>query len=138
MRRLHVLIHQVRPSHQILLHQAFNALGVFNVRLHDQLSATKASLAQAGPLDVLVLDHGMPRRSGQALIDHLERGQEPHALLFVGQADDKGPDLAREARRRGLKVIAEVPWPLSTPVLDDALKRLKGSLAVRHGRLAEL
>lgn len=90
MRRLHVLIHQVRPSHQILLHQAFNALGVFNVRLHDRLSATKASLAQATPLDMLVLDHGMPRRCGQALIDHLERGQEPHALMFVGQAGKGG------------------------------------------------
>ncbi|MDF9616078.1 histidine kinase [Pseudomonas entomophila] len=127
MRRLHVLIHQVRPSHQILLHQAFNALGVFNVRLHDQLSSLKASLAQASPLDVLVLDHGMPRRTGQALIDHLERVSEPRALLFVGQADEQGPDLAREARKRGLKVIAELPWPLSTSVLDAALKRLKGS-----------
>lgn len=127
MRRLHVLIHQVRPSHQILLHQAFNALGVFDVRLHDQLSATKASLAQASALDVLVLDHGMPRRTGQALIDHLERVSQPHALLFVGQADEKGPDLAREARKRGLKVIAELPWPLSTSVLDAALKRLKSS-----------
>ncbi|QVM90306.1 histidine kinase [Pseudomonas entomophila] len=127
MRRLHVLIHQVRPSHQILLHQAFNALGVFNVRLHDRLSATKASLAQASPLDVLVLDHGMPRRTGQALIDHLGRAPEPGALLFVGQADDRGADLASEARKRGLKVIAELPWPLSTSVLDAALKRLQGS-----------
>ncbi|CAK16937.1 response regulator [Pseudomonas entomophila] len=127
MRRLHVLIHQVRPSHQILLHQAFNALGVFDVRLHDQLSATKASLAQASALDVLVLDHGMPRRTGQALIDHLERVSEPRPLLFVGQADEKGPDLAREARKRGLRVIAELPWPLSTSVLDAALKRLKSS-----------
>ena len=44
MSRPYVLIHQARPSHQILLHQAFNAQGIFNVRITEEAADLHAHL----------------------------------------------------------------------------------------------
>jgi hypothetical protein len=64
----------------------------------------------------------MPTRAGLAL---LERPSSSRALLFVGQAAPKRQNLAQEAKRRGLWVVAELPWPLSTPRLQHALQALQ-------------
>ncbi|WP_367617174.1 histidine kinase [Pseudomonas fakonensis] len=124
MRSLHVLIHQARPFHQIPLHQAFNAQGVFNVRLSDDLVNTAACLGRERTVDVLVLDHGMPEPCALSLLQHLQAQPAPRALLFVGQVDDKRHDMALEARRRGFRVVGELPWPVSTVALEKALARL--------------
>lgn len=119
MHQPYVVIHQARPSHQILLHQALNAQGIFNVRLSE---GTDASLDAARRPDLLVIDHAMPTRSGLAL---LARQQQPRALLFVGQPTPRQRNLADEARKRGLWVLAELPWPLSMPRLQQALSALQ-------------
>ncbi|MGB9089061.1 MAG: histidine kinase [Pseudomonas farsensis] len=124
MRSLHVLIHQARPFHQILLHQAFNAQGVFNVRLSDDLEDTAARLGREQVVDVLVLDQSMPERCARSLFQHLQPGAAPRALLFVGQGSDQARSLAGEARRRGFRVVGELAWPMSTVALQKALARV--------------
>lgn len=124
MRSLRVLIHQPRPFHQIPLHQAFNAQGVFNVRLSDDLVDTTACLGREQTVDVLVLDHDMPEPCARSLFQHLQPEASPRALLFVGQVDGNHLNLAREARRRGFRVVGELPWPVSTVALQQALARL--------------
>ncbi|WP_225787283.1 histidine kinase [Pseudomonas sp. Marseille-P8916] len=125
MHRLNVLIHQARPSHRILLHQACNALGIFNVRLTQGLPDTQASLAQGDATDLLILDHAMPEASGLALLRHVLQTRRPRALLFVGQPSPGKADLAQQARQQGLWVIAELRWPLSMAALHDAVRRLR-------------
>lgn len=124
MHQFQVLIHQPRPFHQIVLHQAFNAQGVYSVRLTEDMPGTLACLNQQRPVDVLVLDHDMPIGSAQSLFRHLATEGAAQALLFVGQGKGNGPDLAREARKLGLWVLDELPWPMSTVALGKALGRL--------------
>ncbi|MBF8667714.1 histidine kinase [Pseudomonas putida] len=123
----YVLIHQARPSHQILLHQALNAQGMFNVRISETSADLDACLNADHRPDLLVLDHAMATRAGLAL---LEQPQRTRALLFVGQASPRRRNLAQEARSRGLWVLAELPWPLSMPRLQRALQAMQ----VRPGR----
>ncbi|MBI6900196.1 histidine kinase [Pseudomonas putida] len=121
MRQLSVLIHQTRPYHQMLLHQAFNAQGLYNVRLTDDVpSAT----ARQRPVDVLVLDQGMPKRHARRLFKYLEQACCTGGLLFVGCAGARDVDLALEARQFGLNVLAELSWPMSMVGLEQALERL--------------
>ncbi|PYB69434.1 histidine kinase [Pseudomonas sp. LB-090624] len=127
MHQTSVLIHQARPSHQILLHQALNAQGVFDVRISASNNDLHASIVAERCPDLVILDHAMPTRAGLAL---LARQPLARALLFVGQAAPKRHDLAQEARSRGLWVLAELPWPLSMPRLQHALQTLQ----VRPGR----
>lgn len=129
MQQHHVLIHQARPSHQILLHQALNAQGVFQVRICQDKAELDACLSGAFCPDLLIFDHAMPTRTGVALLKRL-----PHAcpLLFVGQAGARRRNLAAQARGLGLQVIAELPWPLSTPALQRVLQTLPNGLG--HGR----
>lgn len=122
MHQPYVLIHQARPSHQILLHQALNAQGVFDVRVSATSTELEACLAVERRPDLLILDHAMPTQAGLAL---LEQQQRARALLFVGHASDKQQNLAQEARNRGLWVLAELPWPLSMPHLQHALQSLQ-------------
>jgi len=117
-----VLIHHARPSHQILLHQALNAQGVFDVRVSATPAELDACLGAERSPDLLILDHAMPTRDGLAL---LTRNQQARALLFVGQPTAQRHDLAREARKKGLWVLGELPWPLSMPRLQHALQRLQ-------------
>ncbi|MEN8638568.1 histidine kinase [Pseudomonas sichuanensis] len=124
MHQFQVLIHQPRPFHQIVLHQAFNAQGVYSVRLTEDMPGTLACLNQERPVDVLVLDHDMPISSAQSLFRHLAIEGAAQALLFVGQGKGNGPDLAREARKLGLWVLDELAWPMSTVALGKALGRL--------------
>ncbi len=118
----YVLIHQARPSHQILLHQALNAQGMFHVRISETSADLDACLSADRSPDLLVLDHAMPTRAGLAVLDQQQRTR---ALLFVGQATPKRRNLAQEARNRGLWVLAELPWPLSMPSLQRALQALQ-------------
>ena len=117
-----VLIHQARPSHQILLHQALNAQGVFAVRISATTAELDARLGAERRPDLLILDHAMPTRAGLAL---LARQHRSRALLFVGKAPPKHQNLAQEARNQGLWVLAELPWPLSMPGLQHALQTLQ-------------
>ncbi|MDD2088957.1 response regulator [Pseudomonas guariconensis] len=120
---LNVLIH-ARPSHDISLHQACNAQGVFNVRVAQDLAEAKDCLAQRGIIDLLILDHGLPVHYGRTLLRQVAQAQQPCALLFVGQSIDHDEGLAREARRQGVRVIGELSWPLVMPRLQRALERI--------------
>ncbi|MCA4073790.1 response regulator [Pseudomonas monteilii] len=122
MHQPYVLIHQARPSHQILLHQALNAQGLFNVRISANATDLDACLNAERRPDLLILDHAMPTRAGLAL---LARQHRSRALLFVGKAPPKHQNLAQEARNQGLWVLAELPWPLSMPGLQHALQTLQ-------------
>ncbi|HGM5579667.1 TPA: histidine kinase [Pseudomonas putida] len=124
MHRLNILIVQSRPAQQIALHQACNALGVFNVRIACDLGGAEASMAQMHSLDMLIIDHGMPTLSARALLKHKPRHGDVRAVLFVGQPPVQGPDLAVEARRQGWWVVAQLPWPLSMRRLQAALQQL--------------
>ncbi|AGZ36737.1 MULTISPECIES: hypothetical protein [Pseudomonas] len=125
MHQPHVLLHQPRPSHQILLHQACNAVGVFNVRVIPTLDDLYACLACEQVADVLVLDHAIAPESGMALLEQIANKRCLRALLFVGQANEGCLNLANEARRRGLWVLAELPWPLPMPRWQQALQRIQ-------------
>ncbi|EMR46398.1 TPA: response regulator [Pseudomonas putida] len=127
MHQPYVLIHQARPSHQILLHQALNGQGVFNVRISESIADLDARLCAERRPDLLILDHAMPARAGLALFAQLQRAR---ALLFVGQPAPARQNLAQEARKRGMWVLDELPWPLSMPRLQHALQTLQ----VRPGR----
>lgn len=122
MHQPYVLIHQARPSHQILLHQALNAQGMFHVRISETSADLDACLNADHRPDLLILDHAMPTRAGLAL---LEQQHRTRALLFVGQATPKRRNLVQEARNRGLWVLAELSWPLSMPCLQRALQALQ-------------
>lgn len=122
MHQPYVLIHQARPSHQILLHQALNAQGMFRVRISETSADLDACLNADHRPDLLILDHAMPTRAGLAL---LEQQHRTRALLFVGQATPKRRNLAQEARNRCLWVLAELSWPLSMPCLQRALQALQ-------------
>ncbi len=87
----YVLIHQARPSHQILLHQALNAQGMFHVRISETSADLDACLNADHRPDLLILDHAMPTRAGLALLEQQHRSR---ALLFVGQATPKRRNLA--------------------------------------------
>ena len=126
MHQPYVLIHQARPSHQILLHQALNAQGIFHVRISETSADLDACLNADHRPDLLILDHAMPTRAGLAVLEQ----QRTRALLFVGQATPRRRNLAQEARSRGLWVLAELPWPLSMPRLQRALQAMQ----VRPGR----
>lgn len=134
MHRLNILIVQSHPAQQIALHQACNALGVFNVRIACDLASAKASMAQMQALDMLIIDHGMPALSAQALLKHVTRQGHARALLFVGQQPVRGPDLAVEAQRQGQWVVAQLPWPLSVRGLQAALQRLRRPPRRNSGR----
>ncbi|MGE7993477.1 histidine kinase [Pseudomonas sp. NPDC089554] len=123
MHRLNVLIVQASTSHHIPMHQAFNALGVFNVRIVSGLAQAKASLL-AEPVDLLVLDHEMPTLCAMALLKFIQAQSLTRALLFVGAPGGESPDLSREARRLGAWVLAQLPWPLPIAALQAALKCL--------------
>ncbi|MFB4390863.1 MULTISPECIES: response regulator [unclassified Pseudomonas] len=133
MHRLNVLIVQDSPSHHIPMHQAFNALGVFNVRIVRGLAQAKASLL-AEPVDLLVLDHEMPTLCGMALLKFMQGQSLARALLFVGAPGSETPDLSREARRLGAWVLAQVPWPLPVAALQVALKCLERPGDARSSR----
>ena len=123
MQWLNVLIH-ARPSHDISLHQACNAHGIFKVRVAQDLHEVKSCLAQRGTVDLLILDNAMPMQDGRVLLRQVDRAQRPCALLFVGEAGGRRAGLAHEARRQALRVVGELSWPLSMPTLQRALERL--------------
>ncbi|MCE5976276.1 histidine kinase [Pseudomonas sp. JR33AA] len=122
MHQPYVLIHQARPSHQILLHQALNGQGVFNVRISESVADLDACLCAERRPDLLILDHAISARAGLAL---LAQPRRVRALLFVGQPAPKRRNLAQEARKRGMWVLDELPWPLSMPRLQHALQTLQ-------------
>ncbi|TLP63259.1 MULTISPECIES: histidine kinase [Pseudomonas] len=124
MHSLRVLIHQARPFHQIFLHQAFNAQGVFHVCVSDDLCDTRAWLGREQGVDVLVLDHRMPEPCARSLFQCLHKGGAPRALLFVGGVGERSLDLAQDARTQGFRVVGELPWPMSTVALQQALAQL--------------
>lgn len=128
MSRPYVLIHQARPSHQILLHQAFNAQGIFDVRITEEAVGLHACLNADRCPDLLILDHAMPTRAGLALLKKLTGTRPLRGLLFVGQAAPGQQNLAQEAKQRGFWVVAELPWPLSMAQLQRALRRLGGRI----------
>ncbi|MBC3436486.1 histidine kinase [Pseudomonas sp. BW16M2] len=121
MRQLNVLIHQARPYHQMLLHQAFNAQGVYSVRVTDDVPT---ATTRQRPVDVLVLDQRMPRGYARRLFKYLVQASCAGGLLFVGCAGAGEMDLALEARQYGLNVLAELPWPMSMVGLEQVLERL--------------
>lgn len=125
MHRLRVLIHQERPAHQICLHQACNAQGVFNVQVSEDLACARKRVVRGLRADLLILDHAMSSAHGLALLDDIVQGQRTRAILFVGQSQPNAPDLAREARARNLWVLGELAWPLSAPALHRQLRALR-------------
>ncbi|WP_050577299.1 response regulator [Pseudomonas cremoricolorata] len=126
MKRLTVLIHQQHSFHQITLHQACNAQGVFDVRLCDDLRAIPERFEAGRAPDLLMLDQRMPARAGKALLERLGGTRRTPALLFVGQPDSACQDFAHLARQQGLWVVGELDWPLSANGLRMALQRLDG------------
>ncbi|WDY56979.1 histidine kinase [Pseudomonas sp. PSKL.D1] len=130
MHQPYVLIHHSRPSHQILLHQACNAQGLFNVRVTSDHSDLDACLARKHHADLLILDHAL--NDGLAC---LERASSVRAVLLVGHAAKNRPNLASEARRRGLWVLADLPWPLPILRWQQALQRIQTVTSPRHARL---
>ncbi len=133
MLRPYVLLHQARPSHQILLHQACNALGIFDVRVTRDLADLQACLARERVADLLILDPDMASASAEALFERLaESGQTP-ALLFVGcPAEDNALTLAAQARERGFKVLAELSWPLPMRRWQQALEHIQTVMSAPH------
>nr|WP_314488280.1 histidine kinase [uncultured Pseudomonas sp.] len=125
MQRLSVLIHQQHPFHQIALHQACNAQGIYRVRLLDDPLLAPQSLRAGPPADLLILDQAMPAQPARALIERLRSAARAPALLFVGRARPKQANLARLARERGLCVVGELQWPLSSPALSRALRHAR-------------
>ena len=123
MHQLNVLMFQGSPSHQIPLHQALNAQGVFNVRIADDLAQAKAGLL-ANRVDLLLLDHAMPTLCGRALLTFMHGAHRSRAVLFVGEPRAGSPDLAAEARRQGAWVLAQLPWPVPANALHTALRHL--------------
>ncbi|MBA1203725.1 response regulator [Pseudomonas capeferrum] len=130
MHRLKVLIHQERPAHQIYLHQACNAQGVFNVQVTEDLASARKRVMKGTPADLLILDHAMSTSHGMALLDDIVQGQRTRALLFVGQPRRNAPNLAREARARTLWVLSELAWPLSAWDLHKQLRALRRGCCV--------
>ncbi|MBH3413310.1 MULTISPECIES: histidine kinase [Pseudomonas] len=127
MRQPFVLIHPARPSHQILLHQACNAMGLFNVRVTHDLADLDSCLARPPRADLLILEHAV--NDGLAL---LERAGRTRAVLFVGHANAGSPNLAHEARRQGLWVLADLPWPLPVRRWQRALQRIQTVTSPTH------
>ncbi|QHG66689.1 histidine kinase [Pseudomonas putida] len=125
MRQPYVLIHHARPSHQILLHQACNAIGLFNVRITHDKADLDTCLARKRCVDLLILDH----THDPALLDQLGACR---ALLFVGRADPGRSNLAREARRQGIWVLADLPLPLPMPRWQQALQRIQTVTSPTH------
>ena len=127
MDRLSVLIHQHSPFHQIHLHQALNAQGVFDVRVTEDPALACTWLTRERPLDLLVVDHGIRLADGVRLLERLARGQGARAALFVGHPRGGEYDLAQQARASGLWVLGELDWPLSTRALAQHLHTLRRS-----------
>ncbi|MGF6392629.1 histidine kinase [Pseudomonas plecoglossicida] len=129
MRQPYVLIHQARPSHQILLHQACNALGFFDVRVTEDLNDLKACLVRDRGADLLILDHA--GNDGLAVLEHVSC-EPPRAVLFVGQAGAGQTDLVSAARQHGLWVLAELPWPLPMQRWQQALRHIQTVTSPTH------
>jgi len=127
MHQPYVLIHPARPSHQILLHQACNAHGLFNVRITHDLADLDTCLARKPDVDLLILDHAVS--DGLTL---LERASATRAVLFVGHAGAGCLNLADEARRQGLWVLADLPWPLPVGRWQQALQRIQTVTSPTH------
>ncbi|MFS0828334.1 histidine kinase [Pseudomonas phoenicis] len=125
MQRLSVLIHQQHPFHQIALHQACNAQGVYRVRLLDDPELSSQPLYAGAPTDLLILDQAMPVQPAKALIERLRNAAGVPAVLFVGRARIQQASLAHLAREQGLCVVGELPWPLSTPAFGHALRHAR-------------
>ncbi|MFJ4346980.1 histidine kinase [Pseudomonas sp. NPDC089401] len=125
MRQPYVLIHQTRPSHQILLHQACNAVGLFNVRVTRDLVDLHTCLARKQRTDLLILDH----REDPAL---LERVGACRAILLVGPAQPGDHNLARHARRLGLWLLADLPLPLPMVRWQRAMRRIQTVTSATH------
>ncbi|WP_345774558.1 histidine kinase [Pseudomonas entomophila] len=119
MHRLDVLILQGSPSHQIRLHQACNALGVFNVRIAADLAATQACLSHH-PVDLLLVDHALPASCAKPLLEYLCGQRRARALAFIGEPTE----LVEDARQQGLWVLAQLSWPLPVSALQATLRRL--------------
>ena len=133
MLRPYVLLHQARPSHQILLHQACNALGIFNVRVACDIPDLHACLAREGVVDLLILDPAMARDCALTLLERLEGKARAPAIMFVGSAGDQGrARLAGQARERGLNVVAELAWPLPIRHWQQALKCIQTVTSAPH------
>jgi len=132
MHQPYVLIHQARPSHQVLLHQACNAQGIFRVRVTLDLADLDACLARQRKADLLILDHALALAGGVALLERIKRNEASRALLFTGQANASRPNLAKEARRRGLWVLADLPWPLPVLQWQQALRRIQTVTSPTH------
>ncbi|CAG8866075.1 hypothetical protein PS627_01872 [Pseudomonas fluorescens] len=129
MHRLNVLILQDRPFHLMHLHQAFNALGVFRVRVAEDQPSAERMLKRESKIDLLVLDHGMASQAGASLLEQLASVPRTRAVLFVGRPEQDGRDLAAEARRLQLWVLGELRWPLSMSGLRGLLQRFRKGAA---------
>ncbi|MBF8747386.1 histidine kinase [Pseudomonas monteilii] len=133
MPRPYVLLHQARPSHQILLHQACNALGIFDVRVTRDLADLQACLARERVADLLILDAGLAPATAQVLFERLTDSHQVPALLFVGsRGDDERESPAGQARTRGFKVLAELSWPLPMRRWQQALERIQTVMSSQH------
>ena len=126
MHRLNVVILQDRPFHLMSLHQAFNALGIFRVRVAEDQATARRMLARKRTVDLLVLDHALAPAAGIALLEQMARVPRNRAVLFIGGAESGASALAVEARQRGLWVLGELRWPLSMFGLRGLLQRLRG------------
>lgn len=123
MQHLDLLVVQSRPSHQILVHQACNALGIFKVRVAGDLAEACTSLKRTP--DAVLIDHSMPTLAVQALLQRLVRHEHLRAVLFLGEPPAGAPNLSVEAWRKGLWVLGNLSWPLSVGALHAALQRLR-------------
>lgn len=126
MHRLNVLILQARPFHLMHLHQAFNALGVFRVRVAEDRASAARMLERQHDIDLLVLDPAMAPQAVTALLEQLASAPRTRAVLFVGCPGQDAHDPVAQARRLRLWVLGELSWPLSMTGLRRLLQRLRG------------
>ncbi len=129
MHRLNVLILQERPFHLMHLHQAFNALGIFRVRVAPDQATAADLLERHRRIDLLVLDPAQAAQGDVVLLEQLAGTGRNRAVLFVGRPEQGGRDLAVEARRLDLWVLGELRWPLSMFSLRGLLERFRGGCA---------
>lgn len=133
MHNLHVLIHQTRAFHQIRLHQAFNAQGAYNIRLSDDIADVIRGLECGLSLDLLVLDHRMPRDEALSLFARLSCAPLVRALLFVGQAQ-----AGRAWRTRRVGMACGCWWMCPGPGWRWPWGGLDCLAMGRQGRLSKL
>ena len=132
MHQPYVLIHQARPSHQILLHQALNAQGVFDVRISANTTHLNACLGAERRPDLLILDHAMPTQAGLALLAQQHRARDAGDGVFHPRRQERHDAAAGHHQRHGLVVVIDLRAGEQLPV---RLRLADGKLYPEKGKV---